>query len=246
LHSPLLAADDDGLQELVSLALLVAFLDGLDWVGALLALSADDTLHTQLDAVPALVAVHDIVASDDGGDLANADLLGLVEQLLHVTRAALGVRVAAVAEEVDEDLRHLHLLGDLEQADQVVDVRVDTAVGDEPQQVQTSVALLGAVEGLDDVLDLVQFALLEGLVDADAVLPDDTAGADVQVADLTVAHEALGQADSERRGLEFGVALGRLRVGVREGRHDGGLCGGDGIAVGRGVGAGDTPAVDDD
>lgn len=118
----------------------------------------------------------------------------------------------------------------------------DTTVGDKTAQVQSSIAVLGTLENTRDDLVLGKLALLDGLVDADDILPDDTASTNVQVADLRVAHEALGEADGERGSFELGVA----GVGGCELVHDRGLCVGDGIAIlGRGLG-GHTPTVNDD
>ena len=245
LDAGLLAAEDDGLQELILILLTTAgvgVLDGLDGVSGLLALAEDETLEGNLDAVPALIAVHGIVAADDGGDLADADLLDGVLEFLHVAGGRLGVGVAAVAEEVDEDLGHAGLLGGLEERVEVGLLGVDAAVGDEAAEVQPPVAVLGALEGLLDDLVLRELALAHGLVDAHDVLPHDAAGADVEVADLGVAHEALGQADGERRGVELNVAGGVLGEAV----HDGGLGGGDGVALGGRVGRRDAPAVNHD
>lgn len=158
----------------------------------------------------------------------------------------LGVGVAAVTEEVDVDLGHANLLGHLEQAEQVVDVRVDTAVRDQTEQMQAAVALLCAGEALDDVVDLVELALLDGLVDAHNVLPDDTAGANVQVTDLAVAHEAFGETDGERRGLELSVALGDLAALFGELVHPGSVGIEDGVALVGRILAGDTPSVNAD
>ena len=124
LHSRLCASDDDGLQELVVLALAVPLLDGPDGIRARLAFTRDQSLHANLDTVPALVAVHDVVPTHDRCDLARAQFLGPVQQLLHVRRGRLGVGVASIAEEVDVDVRHGHLLGDLQQREEVFDVRV--------------------------------------------------------------------------------------------------------------------------
>jgi hypothetical protein len=68
------------------------------------------------------------------------------------------------------------------------------------------------------------------------------------MADLAVAHEALGQADGERGCIQLGVSLGDSGStgGTGEGRHDGRVGGGDGITPGRGMGAGNAPAIDHD
>lgn len=120
LDTGLLAATDDRLEELVILALLIALLDRLERVGALLALAQDHALERKLGALPPLVAVHGVVTADHGGDLADADLLHLPEQLLHVAGAGLGVGVAAVAEEVDVNLGHAGVLSGAEQGVEVL------------------------------------------------------------------------------------------------------------------------------
>lgn len=117
-----------------------------------------------------------------------------------------------------------------------------TTVRDETAQVESAVAVLGSLECLLDARSLAELSILDGLVDAHDVLPDDTASANVQVADFRVAHEALGQTNGEGRSLELSVAGGALGEGV----HDGGLRVGDGVSILGGVGGGYSPTVNDD
>ena len=62
---------------------------------------------------------------------------------------------------------------------------------DEPDQVQRSAALARRRARRPQRLVLEEAAVLDRLVDADEVLLHDRAGAEVQVADLGVAHLAL-------------------------------------------------------
>ena len=73
--------------------------------------------------------------------------------------------------------------------------RVHAAVADQPDQVH---ALVVAQRGLQHLV-VEQRAVLDRLVDPREVLLDDRAGAEVEVADLGVAHLALGQPDGARR-----------------------------------------------
>lgn len=117
-----------------------------------------------------------------------------------------------------------------------------TAVGNQTAKVKTPVGVLGR---LHDVLDHIvagELALLDGLVDADDVLPDDTAGTNVEMADFGVAHETLGKADGQRRGVEFGETVPALGEVV----HDGSLGGGNGVAILGRLLRGDAPAVNHD
>ena len=249
LDPALFSTNNDGLQELVILALLVPLLNRSKRVAALLALSSDQTLETDLDTVPPLVAVHDIVTTDNCCDLASTDFLGGFEQVCHVSSAGLGVGVAAVTEEVDENLRDAHLLSDFEKSDQVVDVGVDTAIRHQTTEVKPAVAVDSPLEGLLDILDLAKLVVLDRLPNANRVLPDDATGANVQVANLAVAHEALRKTDGEGRGLELGVALGSLGAILHELVHGRSLRGVNGITiltVRCRTGCRDTPSVNDD
>ena len=111
LDAALITTDNDGLEEFVVLALLVALLDRRNGVGAGLTLAEVQALEGNLDTLPSLITIHGIVTADNGGKLTSANLLDGLKELLHVTSAGLGVGVATIAEEVDEDLGDASLLG---------------------------------------------------------------------------------------------------------------------------------------
>jgi len=60
-------------------------------------------------------------------------------------------------------------------------VRMDASVRDEAEKVQTAIAFCRGLKGVDDGLLFCEFALFDGLIDADEVLPDYSASSDVQV-----------------------------------------------------------------
>lgn len=127
LDAALVTTDDDGSEELIPVVVavrLVSCLDSSDGVFAGLALAQNEALESDLDALPSLIAVHGVVSANNGGNLAKAKLLDEVDQLLHVTGTGLGVGITAVAEEVDEDLGDIVLLGGLEEGVQVLLLRV--------------------------------------------------------------------------------------------------------------------------
>lgn len=107
---------------------------------------------------------------------------------------------------------------------------------------QSAIASGSSLAGLLDDLVLTQLAVLDGLINSNDVLPDDTASADVQVSNLGVAHEALGKPYRQRRGIEFGEAVHVLGELV----HDGSFGGGNGIAILRALVGGNTPTINDD
>jgi hypothetical protein len=108
--------------------------------------------------------------------------------------------------------------------------------------VKTAIAAGCRLHDLLDHFVAGELVLLDGQVNAHDVLPDDAAGADVEVADLRVSHQALRETDGEGGSLELGVAGRALGEGV----HDGGRSGGDGVAILGRVLGGDTPAVNHD
>jgi hypothetical protein len=82
--------------------------------------------------------------------------------------------------------------------------------------VQTAVAVFRVLEAREDRLVLVELLLLDTDVDLDNILPDDAAGADVEVADLGVAHEPVGESYREAvRGDGPVRVVARDRVHVR-------------------------------
>lgn len=121
-------------------------------------------------------------------------------------------------------------------------ITYNTAVGDETAEMETAVAVLCPLKGILDDVVLAKLSLLDSLIDTDNVLPDDTAGANVEMADFGVAHETLGETNGERGSVELsetGGALGELIHHRRFG-------GGNGIAVLGGLFGGNTPTVNHD
>lgn len=115
-------------------------------------------------------------------------------------------------------------------------------MGDEAAEMEASIAILGSLQGLVYHLILSEIALLDGLVDADDVLPNNTPGADVEMADFGIAHETVREADGKGGGLELGetgTTLGQLV-------HHRGVGGGNGVAILGGLFGRDTPAVNHD
>ena len=107
---------------------------------------------------------------------------------------------------------------------------------------EASIAVLGGFQSLLDNLVLAQLIILDCLVDSNDVLPDDTAGTNVQMADLGVAHQALRKANREGRCLQLGEPSGAFGEIV----HDRSLSGSNRIAILGGLVRRDTPAVNHD
>ena len=197
---------DDGFDELVGHALVIALLDGLRHVVALAPYSVNELVVRFLNAFPSLVAIHGVVASGDGGNHAGtlgAVLLELGDKAL----AALRVSVTAVHEAVDEDFVQLILVGDVAESEEVLQRAVHAAVAGEAHEVYATARLLSAGESSDHLGVLHDGAVGDGAIDFHEVLIDHASGANVQVAHLTVAHLSVGQSDVLSAGHKLGVGV---------------------------------------
>ena len=187
-----------------------------------------------LDAVPAAVAVHGVEAADDAPHAGVAGLLAPALDRLQVAGSGVRRRVAAVGEGVDDHLGNAEVGGHPDQRLQVLHARVDPAVADQADQVEA----LGVAHSVDEDRVLVELAVGHGIVDPGQVLAHHRAGAEVEVADLAVAHLALRQADRPTGGRERGV-----RVALEQSVEDGGVGLVDGVP---GAGPGQPPPVEND
>ena len=198
---PRAAVDHDRLDELVGDARVVACPDGGDRVGGMRALAAHDGGVRALGSLPALVAVHRPVAPGHGRDPSD-------RELGEVVGGRVGRDVAPVGEGVDPCL----LGREAEERLHVVDVRVDAAVRDETEEVNTIAPLEGAAERV--ILE--EGAVLDRLVHTHQILVEDAPGPDRQMADLRVPHLPRGESNRLAGGLE-----GRVRVLAPEPVEDG-------------------------
>ena len=207
-HAAVLGAHD-GLHKLVGDAGIIGFLHPVHRVGVLHALAPGHGVVGPLHPVPALVPVHGVVAAHDGGHLAHADFFALFHKLFHIFLAGGGGHIPAVQEAVDVHPAQPPLPGHLQQGEDVGDVAVDAAVGQQAHDVEGAAALLAVVHGLDIGLVLKEAAVLDGPADAGEILEHHPAGADVGVTHLGVAHLALGQTHVQTGGRQ--LAAGILR-----------------------------------
>ena len=207
-------ADHRRPHELVGLLTLVGGFDRLDRAGGPQPLAVDDRVVGELGPLPTGVAVHRVVAAADGADPPR--LAQPAFELGDVGATAVRQRVAAVGEGVEDDVGDALLRGQLDRRLDVLPAGVDAAVGDQPQQVQAPArAAAGVLAGGQQRRVLEEAAVGDRVVDPGQVLLDDRAGAEVEVADLGVAHLAVGEADVAALGGELGV-----RVALPEGVED--------------------------
>ena len=140
---------------------------------------------------------------------------------------------------MDDEVGHALAGRELDAGLEVLPAGVDAAVGDEADQVQAPARRFAArAQAARSASFSKKLPSATRVVDPGQVLLDDRAGAEVEVADLGVAHLPVGQADVAARGrqLRVRVALPERVEGRRLGERD---------RVAR-PGLGEAPAVEDD
>ena len=161
------------------------------------------------DAVPALVAVHRIIAASDGGDSDSAVPGDVPLKLLQIAGSGLRRRVAAVEKGMHRD-RYAGIAHDGGEGSDLVLVRMDPARRNKPHDMRRAAALFKLGDKLLQRRQACDLAFGEHLVDAREILDDDPAGTDIGVADLGIAHLPVGQTN---------VMLARVELGMRPAPH---------------------------
>ena len=189
----------DGLDELIGHAFGIGLLNGLPHVAHRLALALAQKRIGLVNALPALVSVHCIIAADHACNRARKlAFLHARKHMPNKPRSASGIGVAAVHEGMHIGLLNAFLLGKFQKALQVLERGMHAAVGKQAHEVQRRSALLDIVKERPHFLVLIKrFGLARrrsaGSVDLDQVLVHHAARADVEVPDFGVSHLPLGQ-----------------------------------------------------
>ncbi len=211
--------------ELVGLAALVG---GLHRQHRVLGGDADtmgDGVVRRAGAIPALVAVHAVVAPRERCDIdaAARDPAHVEQQRAHDLGAEGRGRVAAIEEAMNGDVRHLEPHGQFDTGEQVTVERVHAAGTEESHQVQRAAGLSQPATELLQHGQLIELTPFDALRDAHEVLRHHPPRTEVEVPDFAVAHLSRGKPDGEFTGIEesAGAAVpepgpgGRVRHGDR-------------------------------
>ena len=148
-----------------------------------------------LDTVPAVVAVHRVIAARNNADLADAQLIHLILESLHILNAGLGRRIAPVKEAVYEYIFDSFALCHLQKGINVGIVAVHAAVRQQSVHMQGAVVLFDIFHRPEENFVPEEISVLDLLADPGQVLINDSSRAHIQVSDLGVAHLSLRQAD---------------------------------------------------
>src|SRR5439155_8481910 len=107
--------------------------------------------------------------------------------------AAVGRRVAAVHEAVDKNVFDFLLLGEFEQREKMLHVRVNAAIAEQSEEMQLTLA--ASFHGLLKKRNFAERFVGDQHVDFGDVHADNAAGADIHDAAFAVAHLGVAQAD---------------------------------------------------
>lgn len=213
--------------ELVGLASRIGAGDCLGGGGRdLLAPAMDQQIVCLLDPVPAGIAIHRPVPTDDRPDPCVASLEAPSLEFGHQALAEGRQRVATIGHRVNHDLGSAEVGTHRDQRTQMSPARVHSAIGGEAEQVNPR----GIAEGIDQHRRLVELAIVNGVVDPSEVLGDDAARTKVEMTDLAVAHLPFRKPDSwtasDQRGVGKGIperieewGLGEIDRVARAGRR---------------------------
>ena len=123
-----------------------------------------------LHPLPAVVAIHGPVAAAECCQPANTGSLDLLLQRGEIAGGAIGWGIAPIGDAVDAHLSDALLLGPLQETGNVIDVAVNTTIGEQAKQVQAAAGLLEiAGEGAECWI-AGQGAIGNGLADAHQLL----------------------------------------------------------------------------
>ena len=208
----------------------IGIADGLHGVVCRNALGADHGVVGLLHALPGEVAVHGVQAAHGGGDLAHADFLHLILELLHILPAGIRGNVAAVEQRVHVHLLDAVALCHLQQAVEVLGVGMHATGGDQADQMQGGVVRLAVLHRAQQRLVFKEHAVLNVLGDLHQHLIDHAARANVGVSHLGVAHLAVRQTNVQTGCADGGHGILCLqRVDVRRALGEDGV----GLGIGR-------------
>ena len=226
--------------ELIGDALVVGIFHPLHRVGALAAfgIGKNHRVVSLGDALPAPVAIHRVVTAVHRGDFAGVVLTHFLLQLFEIAGAVGGQRVAAVHEGMNEDAVHAVLLRHFQQRVEMSLLRMHAAIGDQAEEMQSPFAHARMLHRREQHGMRKEFAVLDHQVDAGDVHVNDASRADVEMANLAVAHLPLGQTNKRSAGMDqrVGIFAQQPVVSGLARERDG---------VGFGFGA-VSPAVEDD
>src|SRR5262249_30050054 len=146
-------------------------------------LAEGDGLERLLDARPAIVAVHGIIAAADRGDFSHANLRHFCLNFADVIQAGIGRRIATIREGVEVDAAESPAATKFQAAIQMLKQPMNARVRNDAEEMQLGAVFQGMPDRSIELGIVVKLTRADGFGDAHRFLIDDPAGADVLMAD---------------------------------------------------------------
>lgn len=189
-------ADHGRSDELVVFTALISGLQAGDRIlGHGVAFGRGQQVIGQLHAIPAVVAVHRVVAADQRGDAPDAQRGEGVTAALQRGFGAARRRVAPVEEGMQINGFGAALCSQLDHGQDVLVVAVHAARRQQAHDMHRLAGRYGLIDGGGQHRVGEEVAVGDRFVQPGQILVHDAAGAQVDVADFRVAHLPIGQAD---------------------------------------------------
>jgi len=232
---------DMSLHEFVGDAFVIGSRHGTRCVAVGGSLTVNQQFISFAHALPALIAIHGVIATDKTCDRpGQRTRFHLFFNLAHKAKAALGIRVTTVHEGMHVTFFYPFALSKRQKRFEMFERRMHAAVGEKPHHVQCTPRAFHMIDECAYFRVLSQrmvFRILRtaGTVDLDEILIDHAAGTDVEMPHLGVTHLAFGKAHILAIGAKSGV-----RIAAGELLDKNRVPGTDGVRLGA---VADPPAV---
>ena len=200
-------AHDDGLDKLIGNAFVVRSSDAFAVVFEDDAFAQSQGVIGQFQPFPAFIAVHGVVAAHDGSDAAHAFFFHGLLDFIEEFQSRGGQDIAAVEKGVERDVFHAFALCHFQQSDDMIDMAVDAAVGEETHEMHGLPCGSGMIHAFVEHGVFKENAVVDVFGDAGQILIDDAAGAHVHMTHFGVADLPFGETDGKAGSVEIAVAM---------------------------------------
>ena len=203
---------NDRLHELIGHTLVVRALHSCNHIGCVLTDTIHEQVITNLHTLPALIAIHSVVATYDRSDLTGR-LRHVSLQSLDKALTALRVGVTTIHKAVNVSILDAVVLRNVAKLVEVLDRRVHTTVRHKTHKVYVHAVSLRILESCHNLGILQNRVVGASAVNLHEVLVNHTTCSDIEVTYLRVTHLTVGQTyvlaiSAEER---VGILLGHRR-----------------------------------
>ena len=207
LFHAVIIADNDGDNKFVGNLVVVGFFNRRGGIRFFRRVSFGNGVVGFLHAVPALIAVHCVVATGNRSDLPNANFLDFFFERGEIFSGRTRRNVAPVQKCVHVNFFNALVLGKFQQAVKVVGVAVNAARGKQSEQMQCAAARQNFISDADEGFILEEIAVANRLGNFRQRLVNDAPRANVHVPNFGIAHLPVGKSNVFAGSLQLRVRI---------------------------------------